>query len=729
MDKKNSGQDEYLSLSKYEGRPTSDEHKGFSSFEHEGEHYFAMLSKSGAVQMRSEGYSSSKSRDNGIASVKKNRGLKERWSVNEEQGKYVIALKAGNHQEIARSGAFKNKAEAEAALAAYLGNGTPWGAGAAVAAAGIAAGGGSDKGKGANKNVLTEEDKEDDYLPTKEYEGHPINDKKNNIAHFKHENGQYYFALYNKEGKVKLRSEGFETAKNRDKELSGVLKYHNDDKMYTTLERGKFYMMVLKDETGREVGRSPLLKKAKAAPKAAAAPPVKDKGKSKSSGAGKVAAAGALGLTGGKIVSENIISSSVISESRSNTGKETRNVISEKRNATGKETRNVLSEKRNVLKETKSKIKEDDYLKCEAYKGHTITDTKNRIAKFKGKDGQFYFAAYYKDGSVRLRSEGFATEKGREDELKHAIKHLETAKSYSTIKKGKYYINVLKDGTGREVGRSCMSTSVQNLITPIPVPIPPPVVKKVEKKVEKKVVAAKPVKKTPPPPPPKKVVPVAAAVAAPAAAAAAGGSSAWGCLKWLIPLLLLLLLLWWLFAIKGCGAAAPVAAVVPPPPPPPVVVEKVVPPPPPVVKTCNCAGLTHPAFKLPSGPAQKVTTKLGLAPEFGKSSSLDPEGFYNKLKRRYAASATDRVFLDGIFKQMGYKGGFKDANASLFSNTNIPNGVSGNLGMKQSHVSVFRKMNLRNASERSAFKIEAANACHMHFMKECGNHFFYGPCN
>ena len=535
MDNKN--KDEYLSLNKYEGRPTSDNHKDFASFAHEGEHYFALL-KDGKPFLRSEGYSSAKGRDNGIASVTKNRDLEKRWSVVEKNGKYFLSLKAGNNQEIGLSGAYNSEADAKTSLGSWLKGGSGSAKAGAAAASGIVAG-------GANKSndVLKDEDKEDDYLPTKEYEGKTINDKRNNVALFKHENGQYYFAMFDKDGKVKLRSEGFETAKNRDQELAGVIKYHADPKMYQTIERGKFYMMVLKDETGREVGRSPLLKK-----KAGAKPATKTTTKSASAGAAGIAASG---IVGGRIISENTreVSRTEIGEKRNQIG-ETRNVLGEKRNIVG-EKRNVIGEKRNTLSETKSKVKEDDYLKCEEYKGHKVTDAKNRLAKFKGKDGQYYFAVYNKDGSVRLRSEGFKSEAGREDELKQVLLHKETEKMYSTIKKGKYYINVLKDKTGREVARSCMTKEVAALVAPVPPPPPKP-----------KPVAA--VKKTPPPPPPPKKVPVAAAPVTQVAEK--------GCFKWwmLLPLLLLLLIPLWL---KFCKAPAAVVAPVVAPVAAPVVVE------------------------------------------------------------------------------------------------------------------------------------------------------------
>jgi predicted flap endonuclease-1-like 5' DNA nuclease len=112
-------------------------------------------------------------------------------------------------------------------------------------------------------------DKEDDYLSCNEYEGKEINDKENNVAMFKHDgDGQFYFAIYNPDNSVKIRSEGFKTAKERDQELSGVLKFHEDEAMYKTLTRGRYSMKVLYDASGREVGRSCLItKETKAAPK------------------------------------------------------------------------------------------------------------------------------------------------------------------------------------------------------------------------------------------------------------------------------------------------------------------------------------------------------------------------------------------------------------------------------------------------------------------------------
>ena len=367
------------------------------------------------------------------------------------------------------------------------------------------------------KEVIKEKEKEDDYLPCKEYEGHTVTDKENIIALFKHKNGQLYFAVYNKDDGVRLRSEGFKDTKSRDEDLAGVIKNINNREMYSTIRRGQYYINILEDKTGREVGRSCLLKD-----KVAPVPPV-----------AAVAAAVAAPVVIKKVVEKK-------------------------------------------PEPPKPKEKEDDYLPCEAYANHKVTDEKNNIAQFTHKNGQHYFAMYHKNGKVRLRSEGFTDKNKLKSELDAVIKYHNEKGRYETISRGKYYINILKDPSGREVGRSCL---LKEKISPI---VAVPVV----------AAAAAIVKETPPPPKPKPVVkaekpkpkPKPVVKEKPVVAAAAPAAKAGGCLRlWpllLLGLLLLLLLLWW----KGCFgcAAAPPAAVVPP------VVTPVAPTPAPPVKVAIC---------------------------------------------------------------------------------------------------------------------------------------------
>lgn len=100
--------DEYLSCEDYTGHSESPT-DGIRTFNKDGMYYFSMLDKDGHVSMRSESYPTISARDNGVASVLKNRDNKDRYSEIEEDGVHYVILKAGNHQEIARSCPSNNK--------------------------------------------------------------------------------------------------------------------------------------------------------------------------------------------------------------------------------------------------------------------------------------------------------------------------------------------------------------------------------------------------------------------------------------------------------------------------------------------------------------------------------------------------------------------------------------------------------------------------------------------
>jgi len=462
--------DDYLICREYEEQiGQNDAHNpGFISFQHEnGKHYFAWV-RNGKIVMRGEGYPSTLGRDNGIASVIINRGDRNRFKVEEHHGVFFLLLRAGNNQEIARSCPKRSEAEAWALLddPADLGA-------VALSAAAL----------NTPIALAVEEkskEKEDDYLACDEYRFRAVREKDSQVALFKHENGQFYFVVYFSDGNVRLRSEGFETADARDSELSAMLKNIDNPEMYTVIRRGDHFIKVLKDKTGRELGRSCMeIDEKIIIPPPVIIPPL--------------APLIAVPLAG---------------------------------------TATIVSEP--------PRDKEDDYLVCEEYRGHIITDQNNRIAKFKHKNGQFYFAMYHKDGTVRLRSEGFQTEKERDSELKEVIRHYSDDRMYATIEKAGYRLKVLKDKSGREVGRSCP----EKMVAVVPPPIVP--------------VPSVPIASVTPIAP---VVPVDGA----------GGGFNW---KWLLPLLLLipLFLLW-----RSCGDKGAIAtksdtttAVTPAPKPNPI---------------------------------------------------------------------------------------------------------------------------------------------------------------
>ena len=254
---------------------------------------------------------------------------------------------------------------------------------------------------------------------------------------------------------------------------------------------------------------------------------------------------------------------------------------------------------------------EDNYQRLAFYQKHT-KGRKNGIEKFKGDDGEYYFA-HFENGKIRLISESYPTTTARDTGAASVEKNIKLEKRYDyrgPLKNGKYEYR-LKAGNGKEIARSIWYGSAATAATgaaylmgtrkrsrpkpkakprvakaaPIVAaaalapkvvkPKPKPKVVEPPKPVVKKVVPPKPVAPTPPPVA-KAAAPIVAAAAAapivaakaaapvaaaPAAAASAATGGGLGFLKWLIPLLLLLLLA--LFGLKNCKPTPPAPVVVP----------------------------------------------------------------------------------------------------------------------------------------------------------------------
>jgi hypothetical protein len=75
---------------------------------------------------------------------------------------------------------------------------------------------------------------------------------------------------------------------------------------------------------------------------------------------------------------------------------------------------------------------------------------------------------------------------------------------------------------------------------------------------------------------------------------------------------------------------------------------------------------------------------------------------------------------------MGYKNGFADATADLFSSVTLTPGTVGYMGYSERHRTTYASLDTKG-DDLKAFRIEAANGCTMHFMKTCGNHFYFCP--
>lgn len=97
--------DNYLPCDAYQGSPDSDAFPGFTVFQSDstGLHYFSMVDKNGHIVLKSEGYDSAASRDEGITSVLQNRDTEERWTKGKDDEGYFMSLHTETGKEIART--------------------------------------------------------------------------------------------------------------------------------------------------------------------------------------------------------------------------------------------------------------------------------------------------------------------------------------------------------------------------------------------------------------------------------------------------------------------------------------------------------------------------------------------------------------------------------------------------------------------------------------------------
>jgi len=486
----NSEDDDYMICREYEEKvqtSTIDE-DGFIKFQHEntGKYYFAWVATDGKIILRSEGYPTTGARDNGLESVKKNRDIEERYKIEESHGAYFLTLKAGNHQEIGRSCMFNTKEEANMYLPSERAKQ------AAVLMANV-------------KSETSTDSEADDYMICREYKEKydaKLVDE-DGFIRFQHENtGKYYFAWFNQDGEVILRSEGYPTTGARDNGLNSVLKNREIRERYKVEEEHGAYFLILKAGNHQEIGRS--------CPK------------------DSEAALWAMLDKPSKVEDVSAIVAPIVTPVVPAVIEEPKIEVEEKINIAAPIAAAAAVASAASFEKPETKYKEpeksDDYLNCVEYKGFAVSDKLHNIAFFKHKNGKFYFVVYKENGDVRLRSEGFKTAQERDQELKGVIKHLNDTTKYETIRENGNFFHVLKDTTGREVGRSCAEKEGAVIVPIAPVAAP------VSAAAPAVTASAK--------------IPVAPIVA-PVAAASSSGFKLW----WLLPLLLIPLFFLW----KSCG--------------------------------------------------------------------------------------------------------------------------------------------------------------------------------
>ncbi len=630
----NLNEDEYLACSAY-----ASNEDGFHKFTHDnGEHYFG-YNHGGKTYLRSEGYTTTGARDNGIASVQKNAPIEARWKTRQDEadGMWYYALRAGNNQEIALSCGYESEAAMTTAWEWMRGEESTLGTGA-------------------------------------QFVG-----------------GMWYSGAW-------LRRNAEEEAAAAAALIAAKRKAEEE-------------------AAAKRAAEAAAAKKAEE--EAAAAATAK-----KAAATAAAAAAAALALR-------------------------------------QKEEAEVKAQAFAAAEAAKNKDKEDDYLPCKAYQGHAINDKRNNVAFFKGEDGQFYFALYDDNGNVRLRSEGFKTAQERDQELSGVVRLKDNQDFYKRLEKGKYYMDILYDETGREVGRSCLrnveeekaaaalllkqaedkkAAAAAAAATAAAAALA--ATQKKEEEATALALAAKQEKK-------RKAAAAAASAAVAASAAtkvvkttkkkekvaavAAATTEGSGTMGWLPWLLLPLLLAAVFYFTKGCYGCDDAAAGLPTP----MDVSSIVTPP---VRanavadaaarlaatTCACNSDCK-VMSIPTNGRAQILTRLGTNPEFGNAHDLTGPQFLGRLRNRYATEPADTKFLDELFTCMGYTNGFADATADIFSVVTLPNGKTGNMGYGANHGTTYATLNAKDAKDLEAFKIEAANGCDVHFMKTCGNHFFF--CN
>lgn len=137
--------------------------------------------------------------------------------------------------------------------------------------------------------------------------------------------------------------------------------------------------------------------------------------------------------------------------------------------------------------------------------------------------------------------------------------------------------------------------------------------------------------------------------------------------------------------------------------------------------SCDCSKNAL-VFEIPNTEAKSVD-RLGTNPQFGNTHGLSPVDFYEELKHAAETNSWDKSYLNYLYKAMGYSNGFVDARASQFSESTIIPGIKGILGFGKYSGYGYSKLDLKG-KDLEVFRIEAANGCHISFMKTCGNLLF-----
>ncbi|MEM9886527.1 MAG: DUF1508 domain-containing protein [Bacteroidota bacterium] len=679
--------DDYLPCKAYAGE------NDFHTFQNEEskEYYFA-YNRDGKTLLRSEGYTTAAARDNGIESVKKNAPLEERWSqmtaMNDKYHFYI--LKAGNHQEIARSCYYDSKEEMLVAYGVVTGDKSNIGFGSALVGGTMMSAfdlAEQNRIEEATRNIAL---RTDDYLSCEAYEG-----AAGFYKFYNEESKEYYFAYNDENGKTLLRSEGYTTEKARDNGIESVKKNAPLEERWSkaTALKGRYHYYILKAGNHQEIARSCYYEEE--ALMLAAFGTVT--GEKSNIGYGSA-------LVGGTMMSALALATRK---------KEQEEAAAEKVRLAAAAERKAEEERKAALAAAAlaAKKKEEEAAALAAEKARMAAEEKRKAEEDKKKKAAAAAAAATAAAAAL------------------AAKKKEAAAALAAEQKRK----AEEEEKAKAAALATAATAAAAT----------------RRAEEEK-----------------------------AAAAARGGGFKWW---WLLPLLLLLLLLFLL--LRGCGGEETARTAVIDDTEIETSIDETATggvattgeeaegsdgATGSVVETdeeetsgvagaesdtggtdgtetdtdtdasattddanqaggalstdCNCSNKDAAIFQF-EGTARSVD-RLGTLPEFGNSHDLTPTQFFEKLQNRYDNDTVDRAYLNYVFRAMGYSNGFENANAGLFSAVTLTRGTKGNLGFGSYHGYEYH---ILNTSERDlmAFKIKANNGCDIHFMKTCGNYFYF----
>lgn len=138
---------------------------------------------------------------------------------------------------------------------------------------------------------------------------------------------------------------------------------------------------------------------------------------------------------------------------------------------------------------------------------------------------------------------------------------------------------------------------------------------------------------------------------------------------------------------------------------------------------CSCNGSSNPIFTINGSLSPKIITRLGTNPEFGSLHGLSSSQVLDRFKKAAKNNSRDRDFLNNVFTALGFSG-IDQVGVESISEVELPRGIVGNIGYSKEHRTTYVQLN-NEPSDLMAFRFSGPNGCALHFMKTCGNHFFY----